>query len=95
MSDEKEIQETIYRVILKVEPAVKLPRPLKVSIAGIELRIKMIIDPELKIPKGLQIATEISAESMGKAISRVRGYSNRALSILSFLTYSGLPSILP
>ena len=95
MSDEKEIQETIYRVILKVEPAVKLPRPLKVSIAGIELRIKMMIDPELKIPKGLQIATEISAESMGKAISRVRGYSNRALSLLSFLTYSGLPSILP
>ena len=87
--------ETIYRVIMKVEPAVILPRPLIVTISDVDLKITMLKHKEMNIPKGLQISADLSTESIDEAISRVRGYSNRALSLLSFLTFTSHPTILP
>jgi hypothetical protein len=86
----------VYRVIMRVSPAVVLTEPKTiVHSENIQIRFENVIDPELRAPTGLKISAKWQADSIDQAISRVRGHADRTLSLFGFLTNTSLPEIHP
>lgn len=87
---------SVFRVLMSVEPAVILGEKKTIKMDWGEIRFENALHQKMKVPKGLNIIATLAlpTDDIKTAISRARGLSNRILSLFSFLTNASLPELL-
>lgn len=93
--NENKVENTVYRVVMHVEPAIAIGQAMKDVVSDIEIEIEELDHSEMKTPRGLRLVLTLKSDTAENAISRARGIPNRILSLFAFLRRVSLPETLP
>jgi hypothetical protein len=87
-------QNTTYRVLMTIEPAVIIGKPQTIRLDQGALIFADILHPKSKSPKGMSISATLPAADIDTAMSQARGITNIILALFSVLTKTSIPELL-
>lgn len=89
----RKLRPNIYRVLMKVEPAVIIGKPQTMRLDHGEFIFEDILDPETKSPMGMRIYATLPSTDIDTAMAQARGVANILLALFSFLTKTSIPEL--
>ncbi len=90
---EESMKKSEFRVIMTVEPAIVLTRPLQFKDHNYHVVFENTVIQEFGNPKGFRIIATVKADGIPDAEGRARGLVNQLLSLVSFVAAASLPEL--